>query len=319
MSYKFIIAILLLAFSFQYNTFDASNLKSTSDYPDNNYDASQYITDFNVEMIKYYSWFGSYGYCKDEEISSGSCCKSKNLLNDNWEIVSHNNVKNSFSFSYNWVLLKSYKFKKYIIAVPGTREKLQLVLEAVGSVLDSYNDDENIKISHYFLSLYNNFKEDLFSASNLLEIRSHHQDYQVIVTGHSLGGAVASIIAFAIKKEKIFTNNLVLITYGQPRTGNYYFADYVTKNVDKIFRIVRKGDIVVTIPPYTPILGEKYSYYHIGGMIVLNEEMDEFTQCEYNRFEEHTGICEYEGELDFDTYHCKYFSPNVNFSKRCRE
>ena len=318
MSYKFIIAIFLLAFSFQYNTFDASNLKSTSDNPNNNYDASQYITNFNVEMIKYYSWFASYGYCKDEEISSGSCCKSKNLLNNNWEIVSHNNVKNTFSFSYNWVLLKSDKFKKYIIAVPGTREKLQLVLEAAEIDLDSYNDDENIKISDYFLSLYNDFKQDLFSANNLKEIRSH-LDYQVIVTGHSLGGAVASIIAFAIKKEKKFTNNLVLITYGQPRTGNYYFADYVTKNVDKIFRIVRKGDIVVTIPPYTPILGETNSYYHIGGMIVLNEEMDEFTQCEYNRFEGHTGICEYEGGLDFDTYHCKYFSPNVNFSKRCRE
>ncbi len=318
MFYKFIIAIFLLAFSFQYNTFDASNLKSTSDNPNNNYDASQYITNFNVEMIKYYSWFASYGYCKDEEISSGSCCKSKNLLNNNWEIVSHNNVKNAFSFSYNWVLLKSDKFKKYIIAVPGTREKLQLVLEAAEIDLESYNDDENIKISHYFLSLYNDFKQDLFSADNLKEIRSH-LDYQVIVTGHSLGGAVASIIAFAIKKEKKFTNNLVLITYGQPRTGNYYFADYVTKNVDKIFRIVRKGDIVVTIPPYTPILGETNSYYHIGGMIVLNEEMDEFTQCEYNRFEGHTGICEYEGGLDFDTYHCKYFSPNVNFSKRCRE
>ena len=319
MFYKFIIAIFLLAFSFQYNTFDASNLKSTSDNPNNNYDASQYITNFNVEMIKYYSWFASYGYCKDEEISSGSCCKSKNLLNNNWKIVSHNNVKNPFSFSYNWVLLKSDKFKKYIIAVPGTREKLQLVLEAVRSDLDSYNDDENIRISHYFLSLYNNFKEDLFSASNINEIKSH-SDYQVIVTGHSLGGAVASIIAFAIKKEKIFTNNLVLITYGQPRTGNYYFADYVTKNVNKIFRIVRKGDMVVTIPLYTPILGgKKKSYYHIGGMIVLNKEMNEFTQCEYNKFEEHTGICKYQGDLDFETYHNKYFSPNVNFPKRCKD
>ena len=317
MSYKFIIAILLLAFSFQYNTFDAPNLKSTSDYPDNNYDASQYITNFNTEMIKYYSWFGSYGYCKDEEISSGSCCKNKNLLNDNWKIVSHNNVKNPFSFSYNWVLLKSDKFKKYIIAVPGTREKLQLVLEAVGSGLDSYNDDENIKISHYFLSLYNNFKEDLFSASNINEIKSH-SNYQVIVTGHSLGGAVASIIAFAIKKEKIFTNNLVLITYGQPRTGNYYFADYVTENVNKIFRIVRKKDMVVTIPLYVP-LGKKNIYYHIGGMIVLNEEMNEFTQCEYSRYEEHSGICKYEGGLDFEKYHTKYFNPNVNFGKRCRE
>jgi hypothetical protein len=319
MSYKFIIAIFLLAFSFQYNTFDASNLKSTSDNPNNNYDASQYITNFNVEMIKYYSWFASYGYCKDEEISSGSCCKSKNLLNNNWKIVSHNNVKNPFSFSYNWVLLKSDKFKKYIIAVPGTREKLQLVLEAVGSDLDSYNGDENIRISNYFLSLYNDFDQDLFSANNLKEIKNH-PDYQIIITGHSLGGAVASIIAFAIKKEKIFTNNLVLITYGQPRTGNYYFADYVTKNVNKIFRIVRKGDMVVTIPLYTPILGgKKKSYYHIGGMIVLNKEMNEFTQCEYNKFEEHTGICKYQGDLDFETYHNKYFSPNVNFPKRCKD
>ena len=318
MSYKFlIISILLLTSSFEYNTFEASNLKTTSDYPDNNYDASQLITNFNVDMIKYFSWFASYGYCKDEEIASGSCCKSKNLL-DNWEIVSHKSVKQIFSFSYNWVLLKSDKFKKFIIAVPGTREKFQLVFEAVGSVLDDYDNDKNIRISHYFLALYNMFRNDLFSDSNLQEIRNH-PDYQVIVTGHSLGGALASIIAFAIKKENKFSNNLVLITYGQPRTGNYYFADYVTKNVNKIFRIVKKGDMVVTIPFYNPLKGKEFSYYHIGGMIVLNKEMNEFTQCEYSRYEDHTGICKYERSLDFETYHCKYFSPNIGIEKRCQE
>ena len=315
MSYKFlIISIFLLTFSFEYNTFEASNLKTTSDYPNLNYDASQPITTFNVEMIKYYSWFGSYGYCRDEQIASGTCCKSKKLLN-NWEIVSHKSVKQIFSFSYNWVLLKSDKYKKFIIAVPGTREKFQLVLEAIGSALDDYKDDKKIRISHYFLALYNMFNNDLFSASNLREIRNH-PDYQVIVTGHSLGGALASIISFAIKKENLFTNDVVLITYGQPRTGNYYFAEYVTNNVNKIFRIVKKGDIVVTIPLHTPLFKE-FTYYHIGGMIVLNKEMNEFTQCEYYNFEDHSGICKYEGNLDFETYHCKYFSPNISFPKRC--
>jgi len=95
-NFNFLLTLFLISFSFEYNTYDASNLKLSSYYPDPNYDPSKKISNFNIDMINYYSWFGSYGYCTDEEISSGNCCKNKNLLNSNWKMISHNKVKKHF-------------------------------------------------------------------------------------------------------------------------------------------------------------------------------------------------------------------------------
>jgi len=44
-------------------TFDADNLEEISQNIDKNFDASEKIERFSVDMIKYYSWWASFGYC----------------------------------------------------------------------------------------------------------------------------------------------------------------------------------------------------------------------------------------------------------------
>ena len=104
------------------------------------------------------------------------------------------------AFSYDWVLLKSDKYQKFIIFVPGTRENAQLVMEAADSYLRTYEKDpsKKIRLINYFYDIYKRLEPGLFSAKNLEEINKH-PDYQFIVTGYSLGGAVATIISFSIK------------------------------------------------------------------------------------------------------------------------
>ena len=70
---KIIIYIILALFlqSFcVYKIYDGSNLKSLSYTIDQNYDASLPVSMdyFDQEMISYYSWFASYGYCEDEQV-----------------------------------------------------------------------------------------------------------------------------------------------------------------------------------------------------------------------------------------------------------
>ncbi|VDN30224.1 unnamed protein product [Cylicostephanus goldi] len=53
----------------------------------------------------------------------------------------------------------------------------------------------------------------------------NHPDYDIWITGHSLGGAMASLAAHYIKNEfQIPENKIKLITFGQPRTGDYGYA-----------------------------------------------------------------------------------------------
>jgi hypothetical protein len=52
------------------------------------------------------------------------------------------------------------------------------------------------------------------------------------VTGHSLGGAVASIAAGTIvASNPSLSNRLLLVTFGQPRTGDEGYANYINQMV----------------------------------------------------------------------------------------
>ncbi len=58
-------------------------------------------------------------------------------------------------------------------------------------------------------------------------------DYQVVVTGHSLGGALAVIAATDLRGLGF---DATLYTYGQPRVGNDNFSTFATNN-GTIYRI----------------------------------------------------------------------------------
>jgi len=82
-------------------------------------------------------------------------------------------------------------------------------------------------------------------------------DYVVAVTGHSLGGALASIASLSIMSN-IPSATVRLFTYGQPRTGDAAYADLVEATVggDNIFRAVHTWDGVPTMIP------ESLGYHH---------------------------------------------------------
>jgi hypothetical protein len=309
--------------------FPCPNLKNDSLFPNLTFDATQTISNFSIDMISYYSWFGSYGYCQDYLVSAGVCCPK--LLNNQWEIIDHQEIQDEHIidhyFEFNYILFRSDINKKYILTFPGTRDKTQLIFEITESNLVSYNnnnnnnneEEKNIKIHSYFLEMYKKIEKNIFNSTTLKDI-SLHSDYQFIFIGHSLGGAIASIAAFNSIHEKYINNknNPVLITFGQPRTGNYYFSEKVMEYVPNIFRVVRNGDIVSLIPPR--IIKDKLNgYSHFGGLYVLNEEMTNFRQCKYEQFE------------DFDDFGCVvnvtihvlnhiyYFNPDLKYGKRCKE
>lgn len=82
------------------------------------------------------------------------------------------------------------------------------------------------------------------------------QGKRVLVTGHSLGGALAAI--FAAEEQSQF-NIGGIYTYGQPRTGSNGFTElFATKYANSCFRFVNDDDIVPRIPP---------GYQHAGRLI----------------------------------------------------
>lgn len=73
-----------------------------------------------------------------------------------------------------------------------------------------------------------------------------HPNYDIVVTGHSLGGAVATLAAAYLRAGG---HSADLYTYGSPRVGNLAFASYVTNQAGAEYRVTHADDPVPRLPP----------------------------------------------------------------------
>ncbi|KAL5701363.1 hypothetical protein ACHQM5_026708 [Ranunculus cassubicifolius] len=92
-------------------------------------------------------------------------------------------------------------------------------------------------------------------------------DIPVIVTGHSMGGAMASFCALdlAVNHE---AQNVQLMTFGQPRIGNAAFASYFNEHVPNAIRVTHEHDMVPHLPPYYYYFPQK-TYHHFAREVWL--------------------------------------------------
>ena len=310
----FLISLFIQSYS-EFTIFDGTRLQSLSYTINENYDASAPVSmkTFNQDMISYYSWFASYGYCEDIDVPLFCCKNYFDFFTKKWQIVSETSTDKYYV--YNFILWRNDQFKKYIVAFPGTNEILELLNEAVNIKLVDYESGNGIKLVNYFKQVAFELKEIFFTKDVLDDIQAH-PDYQFIATGHSLGGAVATIFLYeAINKGYLDPNRNepVLITYGQPRTGNENFVLDFNKKIKNVLRIVRDGDIVVSLP-YSLI---NNPYRHLGGLILVNKDITIMTYCPKDIGEDYPDKeCQKSTSISFN-YHTYYFNPDTKMSMRC--
>lgn len=80
----------------------------------------------------------------------------------------------------------------------------------------------------------------------IVSARTANPSYTVVSTGHSLGGAVATLAAAYLRKAGI---PMDLYTYGSPRVGDGDFADFVSNQAGSEFRVTHTDDPVPRLPP----------------------------------------------------------------------
>ncbi|KAL4914460.1 Alpha/Beta hydrolase protein [Aspergillus aurantiobrunneus] len=72
-----------------------------------------------------------------------------------------------------------------------------------------------------------------------------YPDYTVVFTGHSFGGALATLGATQLRNAGY---SIELYPYGSPRVGNEALAQYITDQ-GSIYRVTHTNDIVPRLPP----------------------------------------------------------------------
>lgn len=166
----------------------------------------------------------------------------------------------------------AHNLNAIIVAIRGTQENSvqNWIKDLVWKQLDlSYPDMPNAKVHSGFFSSYNNTILRLAITSAVHKARKKYGDIGIIVTGHSMGGAMAAFCALDLA-IKLGSDNVQLMTFGQPRVGNAVFASYFAKYVPNTIRLVHGHDIVPHLPPYFSFLS-KLTYHHFPREVWINE------------------------------------------------
>jgi len=101
-----------------------------------------------------------------------------------------------------------------------------------------------------------------------------YPNYQLVINGHSLGGAVATMFAMQLFVE-YGTSSTHLVTFGSPRVGDGTFRDLFTSSGVSHWRLTHERDPV----PHVPL--EAWGYIHVPGEIweVESSGVSNFTVC----------------------------------------
>ena len=138
------------------------------------------------------------------------------------------------------------------------------------SLISPYNN-KSIEVEKGFYKIYSNIKNELFN--NLFYLKDKYETNQILITGHSLGAAIATLLMYDIITIYPKQFNLLFYNFGSPRVGNQYFIDSIKNANIKLFRVTHYYDIVPHLPQ------EFLFFNHISREIWYNENNDKYIEC----------------------------------------
>ncbi|GAB2295340.1 hypothetical protein Dimus_029512 [Dionaea muscipula] len=117
------------------------------------------------------------------------------------------------------------------------------------------NFQEEIQVHSGFLTAYDSVRIKILSLIQQVvgysdEVGSLSK-WHVYVTGHSLGGALATLLALELSSSHLAKSGAISVTmynFGSPRVGNRRFAEVYNEKVKDSWRVVNHRDIIPTVP-----------------------------------------------------------------------
>ncbi|MFG6093803.1 lipase family protein [Leptothoe sp. ISB3NOV94-8A] len=138
----------------------------------------------------------------------------------------------------------------------------------------------------------------------------------LIITGHSLGGALATMAAASLQENGF--NVAGLYTFGQPRVGDLTFSRQLNKNLSgRAFRFVNNNDVVPHVPPPFSLRNPMHLYGHLGTEKYFNSKgflVDNYKAI-YRAFDGFMGLVKsaFESGLDLIADHSmSYYISNLD-------
>jgi predicted lipase len=131
---------------------------------------------------------------------------------------------------------------------------------------------------------WTSWKESRTSVLNAVKTLSQSKPgYKIVATGHSLGGAIASLAAADLRKGGY---TVALYTFGAPRIASPTLSDFISNQPGGNYRITHYNDIVPRLPPIA------FNYVHISPEYYIDQKNDKTVAA--------SDIKVYQGNVNYD-------------------
>jgi len=218
-----------------------------------------------------YVYYAYSAYCPPSALSSWSCCFCKgNTVG--FQATAY--LSGNFYDTHVFVGYHTAR-KEIIVSFRGT------VPTSIANWLDDIVylqvngpfNGTSVKVHAGFLQSYQSVSSGVLSQ--VMSLTSKFPDYNLVLTGHSLGAAQVTLLAMDLAYN-YGMKNAYLVTFGSPRVGNPAFA-VAFNNVyaSRTWRITHDHDIV----PHVPLQNMLTNTYHHVGAEVWYQDNGAVTVC----------------------------------------
>ncbi|ANE48631.1 hypothetical protein SY83_01060 [Paenibacillus swuensis] len=165
---------------------------------------------------------------------------------------------------YGFVLESANEF---VIAFRGTDSAEDWVSDSMAGQVPFRFVRNGGKTHSGFTALYASMRQDI-----LRTLRGLPSGKPLYITGHSLGGALATLCAVDVAVHSKFSRPRIY-TFGSPRVGNDAFAAKFNRLIRVSRRIANTQDIVPSLPPRvyrSAQTRQVFQYAHVKGEVPIS-------------------------------------------------
>jgi hypothetical protein len=206
-----------------------------------------------LDDLVLYSQYAAAAYCRGNNDSPNTklVCPSGNCpLVEAADTSTASEFQNSFLTDNTGYLALSHSARTIILAFRGSQSVQNFLADASFAFLPTPYC-AGCFVHGGFVTSWREGRAAVLA--DLAAARAAHPDYAIVITGHSLGGALASLAAADIRSQGI---PAALYTYGSPRVGNAAWASYVTAQPGGNYRVTHGSDPVPRLAPF--VLGSRH-------------------------------------------------------------
>ena len=221
------------------------------------------LSSYNPELSLKMLYLSAAAYDQSNDQVHQQQCLDNSLTSDNFQLqtVVTKICDAAAGHDCSGYVAVSHTLKVIVVAFRGSKNFEQVVKQILEVLLSPKAQFLDGQVQSYWKRGFDVLWPSMKTEVNTLV--SQNPSYQIWVTGHSLGGAMASLASTWLAYYNIAPRkNIILYTFGMPRVGNYDYARQHDKLVNNSWRVVNDDDLVPHFPTLVSVSALNGPYHH---------------------------------------------------------